>query len=724
METVKKLTPVLFLFFFTFLFFSNLFFKKLIFLTPDYGRSDFANFNIPMRILTQQSMKHFHLPLWTEKIGQGYPLFDEGQSGALYLPNIILSFAFPFWLAFNLGFVFTIFWGALGTYLFIRSQNLNRYPALIAALTFSFSAIFPLHFQHYNLIQTASIMPWYFWLINSYFSTKRPTFLFLLPVFVAQQIFAGFPQITFYSLFGLCLFFIFKLKTQTKTATKRIKTSVIFFLLILLGFVASSVQLLATSTLTEQSARISKLDTQSLLSEFPYKPQNILTVFSPYILGTPKDASYKPWAPPNWGIFWESNSYFGVIQLILASSFLIYLLVKKDDKQRKNVLFWIFFGALGLLLALGTAAPLHPLFSIPPFSYFRVPARFLIFSFFAAATICSFAAEKLSTKKWGRAILYLALVLICIDIFKSWHNYHMTVKKDDYFKTPQIGQNIPQMARIFALNPQKPWNKTFLQKGWENQQDFYLFQKNFLAQNANISFQKTSTLVYGGITSRRQQLTELLTNYDFKDDNQIFTIKRVSQNTLDFTSTEYLTSSQPIISQNLQFQKSTTAKDQTIYLYKNKTANPRVFAPQNYLVANSLQDVIRILQNEQFNPKEAVILEKEIALPKQIPPQQGQIRIISDQDTKVEIESDLQNDGLVVLTDSFYPGWTATIDGNPTEIFATNINSRSTIVPKGTHKIIYSYNPRNLKLALYLSLSGHFAIFLLLLLSQKKKALF
>ena len=51
------------------------------------------------------------------------------------------------------------------------------------------------------------------------------------------------------------------------------------------------------------------------------------------------------------------------------------------------------------------------------------------------------------------------------------------------------------------------------------------------------------------------------------------------------------------------------------------------------------------------------------------------------------IETENGSTGFMVLTDSFYPTWKATIDGKGTKIYRTDYNFRGIIVPAGNHKI-------------------------------------
>jgi uncharacterized membrane protein YfhO len=61
---------------------------------------------------------------------------------------------------------------------------------------------------------------------------------------------------------------------------------------------------------------------------------------------------------------------------------------------------------------------------------------------------------------------------------------------------------------------------------------------------------------------------------------------------------------------------------------------------------------------------------------------------------------------MVVLSDTFFPGWRARVDGQPAEIFQVNAAMRGVLVPKGTHSVTMRYRPASVYLGAALSLLG------------------
>lgn len=71
----------------------------------------------------------------------------------------------------------------------------------------------------------------------------------------------------------------------------------------------------------------------------------------------------------------------------------------------------------------------------------------------------------------------------------------------------------------------------------------------------------------------------------------------------------------------------------------------------------------------------------------------------------------------MVLTDTFYPGWHATVDGQPTEIFRANYLFRAVHVPSGTHKVRFEYWPFSLVAGLVLLCCAILAVFAVVLVN-------
>lgn len=72
-------------------------------------------------------------------------------------------------------------------------------------------------------------------------------------------------------------------------------------------------------------------------------------------------------------------------------------------------------------------------------------------------------------------------------------------------------------------------------------------------------------------------------------------------------------------------------------------------------------------------------------------PPRGTARLVRDDPERVEIETDADRPALLVLDDSYAPGWTATVDGARAEILPANYLARGVWTPPGRHRVVFAY---------------------------------
>ena len=84
---------------------------------------------------------------------------------------------------------------------------------------------------------------------------------------------------------------------------------------------------------------------------------------------------------------------------------------------------------------------------------------------------------------------------------------------------------------------------------------------------------------------------------------------------------------------------------------------------------------------------------------RQISPPQA--TIIEDRRNRVVIETQNEDSGMLVLSDNYYPGWSASVDGAPAEIFRANCTMRAVKVPAGRHMVSFVFMPMTFKASVY-----------------------
>ena len=69
----------------------------------------------------------------------------------------------------------------------------------------------------------------------------------------------------------------------------------------------------------------------------------------------------------------------------------------------------------------------------------------------------------------------------------------------------------------------------------------------------------------------------------------------------------------------------------------------------------------------------------------------GRAVVTREDSRQLVIEAQAPEDGFLLLADTFYPGWTAQVDGTPTPIYRANLSVRGIQLPKGRHEVRFTY---------------------------------
>jgi uncharacterized membrane protein YfhO len=59
--------------------------------------------------------------------------------------------------------------------------------------------------------------------------------------------------------------------------------------------------------------------------------------------------------------------------------------------------------------------------------------------------------------------------------------------------------------------------------------------------------------------------------------------------------------------------------------------------------------------------------------------------------------------GLLVVADAWYPGWRATVDGQPAEILRANLLYRAVALWPGRHEVVFEYAPQTWRIGMMIS---------------------
>lgn len=156
-----------------------------------------------------------------------------------------------------------------------------------------------------------------------------------------------------------------------------------------------------------------------------------------------------------------------------------------------------------------------------------------------------------------------------------------------------------------------------------------------------------------------------------------------------------------------------------VSLYENKIAMPRAFFAQSATAVNTAAESLAVMRDPNFDPEKQTVVEGGASQPEFTAG--GSAAIVEDKRNRVVINTDNDRDGLLVLSDNFYPGWRAGIDGAPTPIFKANHTMRAVAVPAGRHVVSFAFMPATFFNSMYASLAGTSLVLAILIGSALKR---
>ena len=135
-------------------------------------------------------------------------------------------------------------------------------------------------------------------------------------------------------------------------------------------------------------------------------------------------------------------------------------------------------------------------------------------------------------------------------------------------------------------------------------------------------------------------------------------------------------------------------------IYENLRAMPRAWLVSEVISMGPKEALYAIKSSglpdgRDFDPGKTAIVE-ELFNFKGDPDPAMNARITLIQDSVVEIKTSSKSDSFLVLSDVYYPGWEATIDGVPVRIYQTDYVLRGVMAPAGRHLIRFEFRPKSL----------------------------
>ncbi len=719
------------------------------------GGGDLASFLWPTYSFAARSLKAGVLPLWNPHLYAGAPFAADNQAGLFYPVNL-LAFALAPTLTYEtmeLLSVFHVWWAGAGTYILLRGMRARRLPAMAGALVFMFSDVFVTHFGNTNLIAVAAWLPWIFAAFRQAI-VNPPGVRWALAAGALWGVaaLAGHMQVTLfiglwlggYAVYHLLLN-IWRQKghghTQMnvdKGVSIRIRLCLIIrplALAALSGLVmlgVAALMLIPAYDMARYTGRAALAYDEAARYSLP--PAGLLGLVIPALFGRGAGA-WTPWERVEVG-------YVGILPLALAVQALALRKRRLDDG-----VFLAAAGIVALVLALGGYSVLHGWVYrfVPGFNQLRAPARVIVLFDFSAALLAGLALDtwrgalarrarralgrmsgnlawlgvgiaalglpllyfmvtmshgdaglvnrnlqvlngivvalgligasallmEARARHWlaPRAIGVLALGLITLDLFTLGSS--VDIEPND----PTVGFSHPKIVSF--LKGQADHFRIQVVSGWW-QPDAALLHGLYDVGGIYNPLALSAYQTYvGGMGNRGSPL------YNALNVKYVLADKDDPPGDARFV---------PVMDDDPQ-----------IDVYLNTAALPRAWLVGRSVAVASGEQAWEAIHAQNFDPASTVVVQDGVALEGAIPSGEAHVAIERYGTNELSISAATPAPAYLVLSEVYYPGWRAWVDGAPAPVVPADFVLRAVYLAPGAHQVRLVFQPASWVIGLIIS---------------------
>jgi hypothetical protein len=167
----------------------------------------------------------------------------------------------------------------------------------------------------------------------------------------------------------------------------------------------------------------------------------------------------------------------------------------------------------------------------------------------------------------------------------------------------------------------------------------------------------------------------------------------------------------------------------TSQLYENRNSLPRAFLVKNFQVVSSGEEFAQALDYPNFDPRSRVLLERTperlLSLKKNStrPLLKSAAKVTIYENNRIVLEVTTPEAALLFMSESYYPGWKAFVDGKQEEILRANFVFRAVPLGPGSHQVEVVYEPLSFKIGLSVSLLTIFVLLIVWGVSTRRRRL-
>ncbi len=635
------------------------------------------------QFLKNSLVNHQALPLWSNLIYSGMPFSANPLAGVFYLPGW-LAMIFPLPAGISIILALHIVFGSSGFYLFLKKEGVSDTPALLGALAFGLMPKITAHYGagHITLIYAISWTPWLF-------VTRKMDRIGWISGVTAAMLFLADPR---WAVYAGVLWVGYSIAHRQ---FNRWGEELLYFGKAgLAAFLIASPLILPLIEFSRLSTRSAMDINDMLISKLPL--DKLLGLFIP--------------------------SHGGNIEWFMYSGGLIlslFIIQFADKNLRRKNIFWSMWVIVSVFISLGAGLSSAPwLAKIPIISLLRVPPRALFLMGFSLAVIAGFTFDSVLKRQINRKpIIKIAAGILSFSIFMTI-GLGINLKGSDLFLFWGLGfLGITTLVLVFLIQNQDKKYLVWLLGILLLVDLFYVNINNYYVRIEETSVNEWQTLekyfptedeyfrIYSPSYSIPQQIAaeynlELADGVDPLQLKKYFEFMGIATRA---KTSGYSVSIPPFEtghpeSDNLgliplpdhlslvgvKYMISEYELDNRYWELQEKISNKYVYLNSRYEGMAWIEppgEILSMIDPTPANIRHATIVSKK----------PNQIVILGE------------GPGKMVLSEIFYPGWSATVDGEPTKINIAYDILRSVSLSEGEHVIIFNFHPVSVYIGLFLA---------------------